>query len=413
MFTRGWCADIVPNLAAVAGVFLRLGLTSFGGPIAHLGYFRDEFVTRRRWLSDRAYGELVALCQFLPGPASSQVGFAIGMRRAGLAGALAAFAAFTLPSAALMVWAAASVDAVSGPLAGGVIDGLKVVAVAVVAHAVWGMARSLAPDRSRGSIAIAAAVAVLLVGGPYAQLLAIALAAIAGAIWLRDADQSEDAPTSASATALPDALPTAGTRVGVGALVVLALLLVASPIVAATTGSEALALFDAFLRSGALVFGGGHVVLPLLDSSVVGPGWVDAETFLAGYGAAQALPGPLFAFAAYLGALSEVGPGGVAGAAIALAGIFLPGFLLLLGALPLWAAIRRRPRATGAVRGASAAVVGILGAALYDPVFTTSVTRVDQFALALVCFGLLALWRCPAWAVVLLGAGAGAASSWL
>ncbi|WJM16588.1 chromate efflux transporter [Microbacterium arborescens] len=393
------------NLAAVFVVFLRLGLTSVGGPVAHLGYFRDEFVARRRWIGDRVYGELVALCQFLPGPASSQVGFAIGLRRAGLAGALAAFAAFTLPSAALMVWAASGIGAVTGPVATGVIDGLKVVAVAVVAHAVWGMARTLAPDRPRGTIAIAAAVGTALVGGPFAQFGAIAFGALAGALWLR-----EDAATLDSDDAADDALPSAGTRIGIAALVVLAALLVASPIAARVTGDGVIALFDAFFRSGALVFGGGHVVLPLLESAVVGPGWVDAETFLAGYGAAQALPGPLFSFAAYLGALSSVGPGGAAGAAIALVAIFLPGFLLLLGALPVWAVLRRRPRARGLVSGASAAVVGILGAALYDPVFTTSVTRVDQFALALVCFGLLTLWRCPAWMVVVLGAGAGAAT---
>ncbi|MGZ0068432.1 chromate efflux transporter [Microbacterium arborescens] len=392
------------NLAAVFAVFLRLGLTSFGGPVAHLGYFRDEFVTRRRWIGDRTYGELVALCQFLPGPASSQVGFAIGLRRAGLAGAAAAFAAFTLPSAALMIWAASGIGAVTGPIATGVIDGLKVVAVAVVAHAVWGMARSLAPDRPRGTIAITAAVGVALVGGPFAQLGAIALGALAGILWLSErSSDSDDA-------AREGAHPSAGTRVGVAALVILTGLLVASPIAARMTGDGSIALFDAFLRSGALVFGGGHVVLPLLESAVVGPGWVDAETFLAGYGAAQALPGPLFAFAAYLGALASVGPGGVAGAAIALVGIFLPGFLLLLGALPVWAVLRRRARARGLVRGASAAVVGILAAALYDPVFTTSVTRADQFALALVCFGLLTLWRCPAWVVVVLGAAAGAAA---
>ncbi|MFB8892503.1 chromate efflux transporter [Microbacterium plantarum] len=393
------------NLAAVFAVFLRLGLTSFGGPIAHLGYFRDEFVERRRWIGDRTYGELVALCQFLPGPASSQVGFAIGLRRAGLAGAVAAFAAFTLPSAVLMVWAANGIGAVTGPVATGVVDGLKVVAVAVVAHAVWGMVRSLAPDRPRGTIAITAAVGVALVGGPFAQLGAIALGALAGILWLGEGSSDSDDAADA------DALPSASTRVGVTALVILTGLLVASPIAARVTGDGSLALFDAFLRSGVLVFGGGHVVLPLLESAVVGPGWVDAGTFLAGYGAAQALPGPLFAFSAYLGALASVGPGGVAGAMIALVAIFLPGFLLLLGALPVWAVVRRWSRARGLVRGASAAVVGILGAALYDPVFTTSVTRVDQFALALVCFGLLTLWRCPAWVVVILGAGVGATTA--
>lgn len=413
-FTHGWCCGPVSNLAAVFAVFLRLGLTSFGGPIAHLGYFREEFVTRRRWIGDRTYAELVALCQFLPGPASSQVGFAIGLRHAGIGGALAAFAAFTLPSAALMVWAASGVGAVSGPIGAGVIDGLEVVAVAVVAHAVWGMAHSLAPDRPRGTIAIAAAVGVVLVGGPFAPLVAIAVGAVAGALWLGEAHPAVRSggsePVDARTAADEETLPSAGRRVGVAALVLLAVLLVATPIAARVTGAGPIALFDAFFRSGALVFGGGHVVLPLLESAVVGPGWVDAETFVAGYGAAQALPGPLFAFAAYLGALSSVGPGGVAGAAVALIAIFLPGFLLLLGALPLWAALRRHPRARGVVGGASAAVVGILAAALYDPVFTTSITQGDQFALALVCFGLLTLWRCPAWVIVVLGALAGAAS---
>ncbi|MFS0714349.1 chromate efflux transporter [Microbacterium sp. 2P01SA-2] len=391
------------NLAAVFAVFLRLGLTSFGGPIAHLGYFRDEFVERRRWIGDRTYGELVALCQFLPGPASSQVGFAIGLRRAGLAGAVAAFSAFTLPSAALMVWAATRIGTVTGPIATGAVDGLKVVAVAVVAHAVWGMARSLAPDRPRGTIAIASAVGVALVGGPVAPLGAIALGALAGVLWLGETAAEPEGPAGAD-----EALPSAGIRVGVIALVILIGLLVASPIAARVTGNGSVALFDAFFRSGTLVFGGGHVVLPLLESAIVAPGWVDAQAFVAGYGAAQALPGPLFAFAAYLGALSSVGPGGAAGAAIAIVAIFLPGFLLLLATLPVWAALRRRARARGLVRGASAAVVGILGAALYDPVFTTSVTRIDQFALALGCFGLLTLWRCPAWVVVVLGAGFGA-----
>ncbi|QLD11116.1 chromate efflux transporter [Microbacterium oleivorans] len=398
------------SLAAVFAVFLRLGVTSFGGPIAHLAYFRDEFVARRRWESDSAYGELVALCQFLPGPASSQVGFAVGLRRAGLAGGLAAFAAFTLPSAALMVAAAASVDTVSGPVSAGVIDGLKIVAVAVVAHAVWGMARSLAPDRPRGTIALAAAVGVLLVGGPWAPVVAIAIAGIAGALWLREPDPAASVPAAARVTVDTAPPPSAGRRVGITALVVLVVVAAAAPVLARVTGNGAVALFDAFFRAGALVFGGGHVVLPLLESAVVEPGWVDAETFLAGYGAAQALPGPLFAFAGYLGALADVGPGGVAGAVIALLAIFLPGFLLLLAVLPVWAAVRRRPRATAAVGGASAAVVGILGAALYDPVFTTAIVRLDQFALALVCFGLLALWRCPAWVIVLLGAAAGAAS---
>ncbi|SDQ22810.1 chromate efflux transporter [Microbacterium sp. cf332] len=399
------------QIAAVLAVFLRLGTTSFGGPVAHLGYFREEFVVRRRWIGERAYAELVALCQFLPGPASSQVGFAIGLQRAGLAGALVAFSAFTLPSAALMVGAAAGIRIADGPVVRGVIDGLTVVAVAVVAHAVWGMARSLAPDRSRGAIAVVAAAAVLLVGGPVAQIAAIAAGAAAGGLWLRHS--ATDVPAGGSLIpALPDdGFPAVGRRVGIACLALLGTLLVALPIAGRATGSGGLALFDAFFRSGVLVFGGGHVVLPLLEGAVVAPGWVETDAFVAGYGAAQALPGPLFAFAAYLGALSSVGPGGVAGAAIALAGIFLPGFLLLLGALPVWASLRRHPVAAAAVRGANAAVVGVLAAALYDPVFTSAITDVPRFALALVCFGLLAIWRTPAWAVVLAGAAAGAVSA--
>lgn len=398
-------------VVAVFAAFLKLGLTSFGGPIAHLGFFRDEFVVRRRWESDRGYGELVALSQFLPGPASSQVGFAVGWRRAGVAGALAAFVAFTLPSAMLMVIAAASVELVTGAPLTGLVDGLKVVAVAVVAQAVWGMARTLAPDRPRATIAVAAAVAALLVGGVAGQLGGIVAGAVASVLWLRETP-------GAGAAALVerdeervdavDALPRVSRAVGIGALVTFAVLLAVAPLAAAATGSGALALFDAFYRAGALVFGGGHVVLPLLEAAVVDTGWVDESAFLTGYGAAQALPGPLFAFAAYVGALSEVGPGGVAGAAIALGAIFLPGFLLLIGALPLWAALRRRPWAAAVVRGANAAVVGILAAALYDPVFTGAIERVDQFALALVGFVLLVAWRCPPWVVVIVGAVVGA-----
>lgn len=401
----------MPAVASVFLAFAKLGLTSFGGPVAHLGYFRDEFVTRRRWEDDRGYGELVALCQFLPGPSSSQVGFAIGLRRAGLAGALAAFVAFTLPSAAFMVLAAASIGFVAGPAATGAVSGLTIVAVAVVAQAVWGMARTLAPDRPRASIAIAAAVAALVIGGTVGQLGALVAGAAAGLVWSRDAGGAASEHARPDRVASDGAVPRVPRTVGAGALVLFVFLLVGAPIAAAVTGSEALAVFDAFYRSGALVFGGGHVVLPLLEAAVVEPGWVAPEAFLSGYGAAQALPGPLFAFAAYLGALSEVGPGGLAGAALGLGAVFLPGFLLLVGALPLWSALRGRPGAAGIIRGAGAAVVGILAAALYDPVFTTAVTGPGSFALALVAFGLLVIWRCPPWIVVALGAAAGAASA--
>ncbi|MFJ6654299.1 chromate efflux transporter [Microbacterium sp. NPDC091313] len=381
----------------VFGAFAKLGVTSFGGPIAHLGYFRDEFVHRRRWLSEVEYADLVALAQFLPGPASSQVGFALGLMRAGLVGALAAFVAFTLPSAVLMVAVATGASILGGPVATGAIAGLKLVAVAVVAQAVWGMARSLTPDARRATIALAAALLALLVTGTVGQLGAIALGAVAGLLWLRAL------PPTASASTLSFPVRRA---TGVACLVLLIALLVVAPIAAAVFGGGA-ALFDAFARSGAFVFGGGHVVLPLLDAAVVQPGWVSPDAFLTGYGAAQAMPGPLFTVAAYLGAVASVGPGGIAGAAIATAGIFLPGFLVLVGVLPFWNRMRRHRLADPVLRGANAAVVGILGAALYSPVFTTAVTDARSFGLALVCFVLLVAWRCPPWIVVLVGAAGG------
>ena len=378
--------------------FLRLGVTSFGGPIAHLGYFRDDLVVRRKWMDDRAYADLVALCQFLPGPASSQVGFAMGLQRAGFLGALAAFLAFTLPSAILLVAFAGGAALLGGPVAAGVISGLQITAVAIVAQAVWGMARTLAPDAPRASIAVAGLALALLVPGAPGQLGALAVGLLGGIVLLRGAPETP-AP----------ALPSFGVPrvVAVTCLVVLAIGLVGLPLLAATTGSDAAALVDAFFRSGALVFGGGHVVLPLLQAGVVEAGWVSPEAFLAGYGAAQAVPGPLFAFSAYLGAESSVGPGGIAGAAIALVAIFLPGFLVLIGVLPFWDAMRDRPRVRAAMRGTGAAVVGILGAALYTPVFTTAVTGPGSFLLAAVGFVLLTAFRVPAWAVVIVGAAGG------
>lgn len=381
----------------VLGAFAKLGVTSFGGPIAHLGYFRDEFVQRRRWLSEAEYGDLVALAQFLPGPASSQVGFALGLMRAGFLGALAAFIAFTLPSAVLMVAVAVGASLLEGPVAHGAIEGLKIVAVAVVAQAVWGMARSLAPDARRASIAVVAALLALLAGGDHGTLGAIAMGAVAGMLSLRDL------PPVAGGSTLSFPVRRA---TGVVCLVLLVLLLVVSPIAAAVLGGGA-AVFDAFARSGAFVFGGGHVVLPLLDAAVVQPGWVSPDAFLTGYGAAQAMPGPLFTVAAYLGAVSDVGPGGIAGAAIATLAIFLPGFLVLVGVMPFWNRMRQHPLADPLLRGANAAVVGILGAALYSPLFTTAVTDARAFGLALVCFVLLVAWRCPPWIVVLVGAAGG------
>jgi len=386
------------RLGELARVFLVLGTTSFGGPIAHLGYFREQFVARRRWLAEEQYGGLVALSQFLPGPASSQVGFGVGLIRGGGAGALLAFALFTLPSAALMVAFAAGAPLIEGAAGRGALAGLAIVAVAIVAQAVWAMARSLAPDARRASIAVVAALAALLVPGPPGQLIAIGVGVVAGLVWCRGLPASPSAPLAVGVS----------RTVGVVCLAVFVLLLVGLPAAAALTGDSSIELASVFYGSGALVFGGGHVVLPLLEAGVVAPGWVSQEQFVTGYGAAQAVPGPLFTFAAYLGALSDVGPGGPLGAAIALAAIFAPGFLLLVGALPFWAALQSRPTAQAAVRGANAAVVGILAAALYSPVFTTAITSAAAFALALVCFVLLIAWKAPPWAVVLLGAAGGA-----
>lgn len=378
--------------------FLRLGVTSFGGPIAHLGYFRDDLVLRRKWMDDRAYADLVALCQFLPGPASSQVGFAMGLQRAGFAGALAAFAAFTLPSAILLAAFAAGAAALGGSVGEGVLAGLKIVAVAIVAHAVWGMARTLTPDAPRAGIAVAALALALLLPAAPGQLGALALGVVAGLLLLRGVEDSAVA-----------SLPSFDVRrpVAVVCLGLFAVGLIALPLVAAATGSGAVSLVDAFFRAGALVFGGGHVVLPLLQAGVVETGWVSPESFLAGYGAAQAVPGPLFTFAAYLGAVSSVGPGGIAGAALALGAIFLPGFLILVGVLPFWDAVRARPRVRAAMRGANAAVVGILAAALYAPVFTTAITGPGSLVLAAAGFVLLTAFKTPAWAVVLVGAAGG------
>ncbi|MEF2552681.1 chromate efflux transporter [Aurantimonas sp. A2-1-M11] len=372
--------------------FLKLGFSAFGGPIAHLGYFRDEFVTRRLWLDETGYGDLVALCQFLPGPASSQVGFAIGLMRAGPLGALAAWTAFTLPSAILLILFAAGAQAFESGVGAAIVHGLKIVAVAVVAQAVFGMARTLCPDRTRATIALVAVVAVVVVAGSLGQIAAIVMGGLTGLVFCR---------AGMAATPPAHVIPVS-RRVGLVALAVFAILLVLLPILAATTsGAGPLALFDAFYRAGALVFGGGHVVLPLLQAFVVEPGWASEDAFLAGYGAAQAVPGPLFTFAAYLGAIVSPKAFGIAGAAIALVAIFLPGMLLVVAALPFWDAFRRRVTAQAAMRGANAAVVGILGAALYDPVFVSAVRAPADFALALAGFVLLVVWKAPPWTVVL------------
>lgn len=378
-------------------VFLKLGLTSFGGPIAHLGYFRTEVVERRKWLDDKEYADLVALCQFLPGPASSQVGFAIGMHRAGTLGAIAAFLAFTLPSAALLVLFAVGAALFSGPIGEGLLTGLKIVAVAIVAQAVLGMAKSLAPDKQRASIAVVAAGCALLLAGSAGQVIAIVLGAVAGYLFCRSSTI-----TTSGALHFP-----VRRSAGIASLVVFAALLCGLPLLLLTSNSESLALFDAFYRAGSLVFGGGHVVLPLLQSGVVDTGWVTNQEFLAGYGAAQAVPGPLFTFAAFLGTVSSVGPGGIAGAGIALLAIFLPGFLLLIGVLPLWNSLRQHAWAQAVMRGANAAVVGVLAAALYMPVFTTAIMGPGDFTLAIACFVLLIVWKLPPWVVVLAGAAGG------
>ncbi|MFT8245151.1 chromate efflux transporter [Roseomonas sp. BN140053] len=377
--------------------FLKLGLTAFGGPVAHLGYFRTEFVNRRRWLDEAAYAELVALCQFLPGPASSQTGFALGLLRAGPWGALAAWAGFTLPSAALLVLFAEGAGALSASAWGsGLLHGLKLVAVAVVAQAVWGMARTLCPDRPRAAIALGATALATFAPAAIGQVAAIAGGAALGLALLRDGA----APPAAPLPAVP-----VSRRVGVACLLLFALLLGLLPLLHGLGGG--VAVFEAFYRSGALVFGGGHVVLPLLRDAAVAPGWVAEDAFLAGYGAAQAVPGPLFTFAAFLGAVLRPGPGGALGAVLPTLAIFLPGLLLVLGALPFWAALRRRPAAGAALRGANAAVVGLLGAALYDPVWTGAVLRPTDFVLVLAGFLLLTLWRAPPLLVVALGAAAG------
>lgn len=373
-------------------------MTSFGGPVAHLGYFREEYVRRRRWLDDAAYADLVALCQLLPGPASSELGIAIGMTRAGLLGGVLAWAGFTLPSAVALV-AFAYVTSRLGPADLRWLRGLQVVAVAVVAQAVWTMAHSLAPDRRRLAIAVGAAVIALAMPGTPGQLATIAAGGLAGTLLTRRVEEEPAAP--------PVTAPV-GRRTGAAALAALALLLVLLPLARRLTGSQALAAFDAFFRSGALVFGGGHVVLPLLRAAVVAPGWVTQAQFLTGYGAAQAVPGPLFTFAAYLGAVMHGPPGGLPGAVLALVAIFLPAFLLVVGAVPFWSLVHSVPPLRAALRGVNAAVVGLLLAALYDPVFTGAVHSAADFGLALAAFGLLVVARLPAWAAVGLTAAGGA-----
>jgi chromate transporter len=388
----------------VLAVFLRLGLTSFGGPIAHLGYFRAEIVARRGWLDEHAYADLVALCQFLPGPASSQVGIGIGLSRAGYVGALAAWTGFTLPSAIALMLFGLGVERFGSSLDIGWLHGLKIAAVAVVAQAVWGMAGTMATGTVRATLAVIAAAIVLFVPTTAGQLGAIGLGALAG-VWLLQSDRK------AAETALAAGI---GRGVAISCLAVFFALLIGLPLLAAAVPSpsvagQALAEVSAFYRAGSLVFGGGHVVLPLLQAAVVPQGWVTNDAFLAGYGAAQAVPGPLFTFAAYLGAVMGPVPHGIAGAAICLAAIFLPSFLLVIGALPFWQTLRGKPRAQAALAGINAAVVGLLLAALYNPVWTSAIAAPRDFALGLAAFLLLAVWKVPPWLVVALSAAGGAA----
>jgi chromate transporter len=368
-------------------IFLKLGLTSFGGPVAHLGYFHREFVVRRAWLDDRAYADLVALCQFLPGPASSQTGFALGLMRAGYLGGLAAWAGFTLPSAAAMTLFAYGESALKGPVGDGLLHGLKLVAVAIVAQAVMGMAQALCPDRPRATIAALSLILTALAPVAWTQIAVILFGAFAGVLVCRP-------PGDVAAEA---AQARVSRRMGIvfAALYVALLALSFAPV-----GASAAALAAAFYRSGALVFGGGHVVLPLLHAALVDPGWVSDSAFLAGYGAAQAVPGPLFAFAAYLGAVANISPGGVVGAALGLVAIFAPGLLLLMAALVFWQDLRASSNARAGMAGVNAAVVGLLASALYDPVWTSAVRGRSDFAIAAAAFVALIVWRAPPLLVV-------------
>jgi len=389
----------VGSLFQVFWVALRLGLTSFGGPIAHLGYFREEYVVRRKWLDEQSYADVVALAQSLPGPASSKVGIIVGTVRAGLPGAVLAWLGFTMPSAIALIVFGYGVQQFAVADAGW-LHGLKLAAVAVVAQAVWGMSRNLAPDRERATIAIVAAIVALTWHSAVTPVLIIVIAGVVG--WrLLPAPVTESDRVAISQRIRP--------WMGIVALVLFFVLLLGLPSLKQVFGeNQTLAVVDSFYRSGSLVFGGGHVVLPLLQSEVVAPGWVGNETFLAGYGAAQAVPGPLFTFSAYLGTVMIPEPNGVIGGLIALGAIFLPAFFLTIGPLPFWDILRRRPAFQSVLRGVNAAVVGLLLAALYDPVWTSAVKDASDFALASAALGLLVLWKLPPWLVVILSALGGA-----
>lgn len=382
---------------AVFLIFLRLGLTSFGGPVAHLGFFREEFVARRRWLSERSYADLVALCQFLPGPASSQVGIALGFSRSGYMGALAAWAGFTLPSAIALILFAIGISAEGQSLSSGALQGLKIVAVAVVAQAVWGMARSLCTDVQRITIMMVATCVVLFIPSAFVQVAVIIAAGLAG-LWL----------FKPAKLAAHDPLPIhISRRAGGMWLALFFILLIAMPITTEYFSNQTLSIIDAFYRAGSLVFGGGHVVLPLLQTEVVPTGWVGEEVFLAGYGATQAMPGPLFTFAAFLGASMTSAPSGLTGGMIALFAVFVPSFLLVVGALPFWEQLRSNMRVQAALAGVNASVVGLLLAALYQPIWTSAILGPQDFGLALVALVALMFWKLPPWLVVIAGGLAG------
>ncbi|MFY9963945.1 chromate efflux transporter [Pseudomonas sp.] len=378
-------------------IFLRLGLTSFGGPVAHLGYFRTEFVTRRHWLSERGYADLVALCQFLPGPASSQVGIALGLSQAGYRGALAAWVGFTLPSALALMLIAQGIAEAGQAMPDGIVHGLKVAAVAIVAQAVWGMGRNLCPDLPRITVMVVASCWVLLMPSAWMQVGVIAVAGVLG-LFIFKPDQPAD----------HDALPvTVSRRAGLYWLTLFFILLMGLPLLNALWSSQTLSLLGAFYRSGALVFGGGHVVLPLLQAEVVPSGWVSNETFLAGYGITQAMPGPLFTFAAFLGASMQSAPSGWLGGLLCLVAIFAPSFFLVFGTLPFWEQMRRNLRMQAAMQGFNAAVVGLLLAALYQPVWITAIVQPQDVVLALVALMALMVWKLPPWQVVIMCALAG------
>ncbi len=379
------------SLLAIWLIFLRLGLTSFGGPVAHLAYFREAFVTRRRWLDERSYLDLVSLCQFLPGPASSQVGFAIGLSRRGLAGGLVAWLGFTLPSALALTALALAASSLGGPVTDRAVHGLKLATVAIVAHAVWGMARPLAADLWRVLIGLIALGLVLAVSGVLGQYAAIGLGAGLGLVLCRQVRTDQTPQLSFMVS----------PRLGHMALAAFALLLIGLPVAVAVTQDRGLAVFDGFYRSGALVFGGGHVVLPMLKAAVIDPGWVSTNDFLVGYGLAQAMPGPLFTVSAYLGAVMSAPPNGLIGALIAVVAIFLPGLLLLLGVLPVWDRLRTQTKAQAVMLGVNAAVVGLLAAALIDPVWTGAVTSWRDAAIAVIGFLAVTFAKAPAWSLVL------------